>query len=255
MSNRRHIEELRDMLSRLKQEAAFLYRYGNLASLDDFFNNLSLDDKKRLIYLALTEGDKDIQNVANYFLKKLSPVPRNLKELLAQMSSEDKGELAELMEDKLSGPKSLTAIDEQRITAELRKACDRIGFLEVEEAFWILIPKDPAKDGFWIEAVGGKDETSVRLRFPSEVMYDPEKEEKYDLLTTMRNAMWVLHVHNHPKLPGHNSLCEPSDEDLGFALEWNSVRPELAKRLKFFVIKENMAVEYSLPQGGTRRWI
>jgi len=254
MSNRRHIEELRDMFSRLKQEAEFLYRYGRLASLEDFFKGLSLEDKKRLIYLGLTEGDKDIQNVANYFMKKLSPTPENPKELLAQMSSDDKAELAELIEDKLTGSKYLTPIDEQRISEELRKACNQIGFLEVEEAFWILIPKDPAEDSSWIKALGGKDETSESIRLPNKVLYEPPKEEKYKLLTDMRKALWVLHVHNHPKLSGHNSICEPSGDDLGFALHWKSLRPELPNKSKFFVVQENMALEYSLPQGGTERW-
>ena len=97
MSNRHHIEELSDMLSRLKYDAEFLYRYGSLASSVDLFDSLSLDDKKRLIYLALTEGDKDVQNVAHCLMQKLSRAPQNFEELLAQISPEDRTELEEFL--------------------------------------------------------------------------------------------------------------------------------------------------------------
>lgn len=253
-SNRHHIEELRDMLSNLKRDAEFLYRYGSPGSSVGLFQSLSLDDRKRLIYLALAEGDEDVQNVARYLMQNLSSPPRNLAELLAQMSPEDKAEFAEIREDKLLKTKSLTVIDRQRITEELRKVCGRIGFLKVEEAFWILIPKDPIGDAIWIEAVGGKDEVLSRIRLPFQVMYDPKKEEKYDLITAMRRALWILHIHNHPKLPGYISLCEPTADDQGFALQWKSIRPELPSKMKFFVVQGDSAVEYSLTQGGTRRW-
>ena len=250
MSNRRHIEELSDKLSILKHDAEFLYRYDNLASSVDFFNSLSLDDRKKLIYLALTEGDKDVQNVAHYLMQKLSLVPRNMEELLAQKTSEDRAEL----EDKSLRPESLTASDRQRITEELRRARDQIGFLEVEEAFWILIPNDPAEKALWIEAVGGKDEILSQFRMSFQVRYEPKKEEKYDLITAMRKALCILHIHNHPELSGYISLCEPSADDLGFALQWKDVRPELASKMKFFVVKADNVVEYSQPQGGTRWW-
>lgn len=135
MSNRRHIEEFRDMLSNLRRDAEFLYRYGSPGSSVDLFQSLSLDDRKRLIYLALTESDNDVQNVARYLMQNFSSAPQNPAELLAQMSPEDKAELTELREDKRLKTKTPTAIDRQRITEELRKVCDRIGFLKVEDAF------------------------------------------------------------------------------------------------------------------------
>lgn len=244
MTNRRHIEELWDMLSHLKQEAEFLYRYGNLASCEDFFNNLSLVDKKRLIYFALTDGNKDMQNVAHYFMKKLSPAPGNLEELLAQMSSEDKEEVAGFMKERLSGPKALTGIDRQRITEELQKACDQLGTLEVEEAFWVLIPNEPEKEAIWIEAIGGKDKDLSRLRFSFTVIYDPEKEERYELITSMRKACWILHLHNHPAFPGYLKPYEPSSDDKGFAAQWQMYRPELAKKMMFFVISGDRITLY-----------
>jgi len=254
MSDRHYIEELRDMLSRLKHDSEFLYQYGSPGSSVDFFNSLSLDDRKRLIYLALTEGDKDVQNVAHYLMQKLSPVPRNLKELFAQLTPEDKTEFEKLMEDKQLRPKLLTIIDQQKITEELQKICNQIGFLEVEEAFWILIPNDPGEETLWIEAVGGKEDGLNRVRLPSQVMYDPTKEEKHDLITAMRGALWVLHVHNHPELAGYINSCEPSRNDLIFALEWKSVRPEIKGKMKFFVVKGKSVVEYSLPLGEKKQW-
>jgi hypothetical protein len=250
MGNRRHIEELRDELSILRHDAEFLHRYGSPASSVGLFNRLSQDDRKRLIYLALAEGDADVQSVAHYLMQKLTPAPRNKEELFAQMSSEDRTEL----EDEPLKPRSLTPIDERRIIEELRKARDQIGFLEVEEAFWILIPHDLAEEAAWIEAVGGQDEISSHFRNPFLVVYDPKKEEKYALITAIRTALWILHIHNHPELPGYISLCEPSDNDQGFALQWKAVRPELASKMKFFVVQADNVVEYSLPQGGTKRW-
>lgn len=94
-----------------------------------------MDDRKRLICLALAEGDKDVQNVAHYLMQRLSPAPRDLEELLTQMSPEDTAELAGLVEDEVSRQKTLTAIEQSRITRELQKACAQLGSLKAEEAF------------------------------------------------------------------------------------------------------------------------
>jgi hypothetical protein len=64
MANKYHIEKLRSMLTSLEYDAQFLYQYGNLSGSQDLFDQLSDDDKKRLIALALVEGDSDVQNVA-----------------------------------------------------------------------------------------------------------------------------------------------------------------------------------------------
>ena len=250
MSDQRHIEELRDKLSILKHDAEYLYRYGSPANSIELFNKLSLDDRKILIYLALSEEDKDVQNVSHYLMQQLSPAPRNRKELLTQMSPE----IRVALEDKPSTPKSLAAIDEQRIIEELRKGCDRIGHFKIEEAFWILIPNDPAEEAVWIKAVGGKDEILSRVRMPSQVIYYPQERRKLELITAMRGALWILHIHNHPELPGYISLCEPSDNDRSFALQWKSVRSWTEGKMKFFVVQGASVIEYSLPQGRTKKW-
>lgn len=83
-----------------------------------------------------------------------------------------------------------------------------------------------------------------RTRLSFEVMYDPKKEEKYDLIIAMRRALWILHIHNHPELPDYISLCGPTAADQDFALQWKSIRPELASKMKFFVVQGDSAVEY-----------
>ena len=40
---------------------------------------------------------------------------------------------------------------EGRIIDQLKEACDRIGFLRIEEAYWILIPHDPSEEATCIE--------------------------------------------------------------------------------------------------------
>jgi hypothetical protein len=58
-----YVEELRDKLSVLKHDAASLHQYGELSSSIDFYNNLSPDDQKVLVYLVLAERNEDVRNV------------------------------------------------------------------------------------------------------------------------------------------------------------------------------------------------
>lgn len=99
MSDRHHIDELREMLSHLKQDAEFLYRYGNPADSANLFNSLSTNDQKRLVYLALAEGDEDMKNVARYLMQKFNVEAPTMEELLRQMEPEDSTEIA----DSLNG--------------------------------------------------------------------------------------------------------------------------------------------------------
>lgn len=253
MGERYSVKDLRDMLNRLKRESEFLYQYGDLSSFNDLFNKLSLDDQKRLIYLALTKGDKDVKNVARYLMKKLNPAPKNFKELLTQISPEDITELeSPPMEDEqleLTENEPLTTAAQQRIDEELQKACNKIGFLEVEEAYWILIPSDPAEETIWIEAVGGENKELSRVRIPTLVMYEPTKPEKHNLLIAMRRASCIIHVHNHPELPDtlyrqYSKSCQPSRADRNFALQWKSDNPEIRSKMKFFVVQGKSFVEY-----------
>jgi hypothetical protein len=257
MANRYHIEKMRDMLTSLEYEAQFLYQYGNLSSSLDLFDQLSDCDKKRLIALALTEGNSDVQNVARCLLAKLNPRPANLNALLSQMSPEDRAE-AETYGVQTSSQNErpqLTPALCSRILEELQAGCSEIGSQELEQAYWILIPAELEDDATWIEAMGGEDDFYSHYGSPYEVGYNLGQDKKYELLTDMREASWILHIHNHPVLPWLRGICLPSDQDRNAAMYWKSLWPELAGKMMFFVIQANMAVEYSAEPGWVRRWI
>jgi len=93
MDNKRPIEKLRDMLGHLKNDAQWLYRYGDPVNSISIFKQLTRDDQKRLLCLALIEDDNDIKNVARYLLKRLDPATGSLEQLLNQMSTEDQAEV------------------------------------------------------------------------------------------------------------------------------------------------------------------
>ncbi len=250
MTNKHHIEELRDMLSYFKSDAESLYRKGQPGVSINLFRKLTGVDQKKLLCLALIIGDNDIENVAKYLMQKFDLTSRSIEELLAQMPAEDKAEIEEIhiqaLRTKLpNGPSALSRlprIQQKRIVQEICKACREIGALYYEEAFWILVPKDLADDALWIKASEGQDE----LRSPISVRYDPKSDEKYNLISKMRRALWILHVHNHPVLLDEISQCEASADDCGFALEWKSAIPELSYKMKFFVVQQDNFVEYSL---------
>lgn len=221
---------------------------------------LNSEDKRRLIYLAFVLGDRDTKNVAEYLMQKLDPTPSDVEELLTQLSPRDRAEIERLRTDSgqvhVSGEDRMRRTENDRITAQLRKAIDEIGSLDVEQAYWVLLPKDLRKAAMWIEAIRvGDDEVLSQYRFHSEAIYVPDREERYSLLNSMRGASSILHVHNHPKLPGYSGFCHPSDEDRAFAAYWKTIRPELAGKMKFFVVQESSAVEYSEERGFEKRWL
>jgi len=91
------IEQLRGYLEALKRDSEYLYRYGGLSGNTDFFPKLSDQDKRRLIFLAFIEGDKDINNVAHFLMGRLKPNPGSLRGLFLQMRCRDKKEAKRLL--------------------------------------------------------------------------------------------------------------------------------------------------------------
>lgn len=259
MTDRCHIEKLRDMLNTLEYDAQFLYQYGDLSSSWDVFESLSNDDQKRLIALALIEGNSDVQNVARFLMGRLmKPPPSNLDNLLLQMNPEDRKEVETIRSQILGGQTQafLTMIDQRRIVEELHTACDLIGMGDIEEAYWVLIPREVNNKATWIKAMGGaRNEFYSRFGSSFQVGYAPDQEELYELITAMQKASWVLHVHNHPTSPVMGGTVLPSEKDMAFASHWKSLRPELVEKMMFFVIQSNMAMEYSYRGGGIRQWL
>ncbi len=251
VSNSYYIEELRDKLSVLKHDAEFLYRYGALSGSVDFFGKLPPENQRVLLYLALTEGDEDVRNVAHVLM---GPVLSSAEELLRQMSAYNRDQLEEARKSGQSKQGLVAKLDVERATNELRKACNRIGSLAIEEAFWILLPCDPAEKALWIEAAGATGRVPDGFRTSSYVPYEPTRDEKHRLLVSMQKAAWVLHVHNHPDMQGYVVHCAPSSSDMAFALQWKSTCIDLADKMRFFVIKGQSVCEYSLPQGTVSLW-
>ena len=70
---RKTLIELREILKQFKRDAPWLFRYGNPCDSQNLFKTLSTNDQKRLLYLALLEGDSDVRGMANYFAEKFYP--------------------------------------------------------------------------------------------------------------------------------------------------------------------------------------
>jgi len=233
-----NIEKLLDMIAVLKKDAEFLYRYGKPANAE-IFNKLSKDDQKRLACLTLIKGDKDARNVINYLMSKPS-----LENLLEELSAKDREEIINVTSGGETNPQSLLPLDQQRIIDVLFKARNKMGSLNVEEAYWILIPGEVDKEAVWIKAMGNQN-SKENLLLSFRVIYDPTQDEKNELTTAMRNAQWILHIHNHPEMPGDTNAAASSGADRGFAKQWQSYRPELASKMMFFVISNYAVNHYS----------
>ncbi len=258
MTKKRHIEDLREMFTCLEYDAQFLYQYGSLSVSLDLWEQLGKDDKRRLVALALREGNSDVQNVARCLMTKLEPRSSNLEQVMSQMNPEDRKEIEGygVTSSGTSSPRLLRENDKRIILGELREACNTFGSTDIEEAYWVLIPEDNSKDIIWINAMGGEEnEFFTQFGSPYEVGYNPSRDELNELITNMRNAFLILHIHNHPTSFMMPSLCLPSDKDLRSASGWKSGYPDLAKKMMFFVIQANMAVEYGREAGGLIRWI
>jgi hypothetical protein len=244
------VDDIKNMLENMKKEAEFVYRYGGFATLDKTFLKLENTDKLLLLYIALTEGDEDIKHVANE-LKLLSRVTfSNINELRTKLVEED----IEMWLATKAKIKSL--FDEQdiekynsRISEELKKACDEIGYLAVENALWVLIPSDLSEDAIWYDAtehlLG-----NYKVSFPDSVNSNLSEDETNELIELMKNAALVLHIHNHPPM---NQLL-PSVGDRSFSATWKYKDPLFnTGMLKFFIVQEHVALEYLGRK--TKRWL
>lgn len=247
-------DELRDKIWLLKKGAESLYRYGDPGSSKAIFKSLSSNDQKRFLYWALIEGDTDIKNIAKYFMQQLNPCPNDDKDLLKQMSTNDREEI-ETINSQVKNSKIDTELLEeykQKIKNILSEACNKIGFLDVEEAFWVLIPYDSSENIIWLQARGRSGHISSHITWSDHVCYDPEKNEQYELLNMMRESLFVIHIHNHPTTP--NIIYGASQNDRSFAKYWKYLRKELNAKMKFFIIQQDTAFEYR-EEGDNIQWL
>lgn len=133
-----------------------------------------------------------------------------------------------------------------RVAEQLAVACSKMGSLAIEDAFWVLIPKG-ASPATWISAVGQHHGLSASIRLPGMVMYSPSRDEAAELLVAMRPCAVIIHVHNHPlePYPGIKGSSKPSRADLMFAGGWKQRLPEVAHKMRFFIVHGDQVVEYS----------
>jgi hypothetical protein len=249
---KRTIYELRALLGRFKADAEFLYRYQNLAYVHKVIEPLGTTDRVRLLALALAEQDEDVRAVARHVCSQLA-LPDRLEDLLARLSPEERQEVEQVSSTREPGaPTDMPAELEERVRKELRGLREELSELDVEEAYWVLLTDKEHEAGAWIPAWGSsRDQDEILL--PTKVLYRPQKDEHYELLQRIRHSVLALHVHNHPPHPGINFL-DASDDDRNTAASWKTTWPDLAHKLRFFVIAGPYVFEYSLPGRGTRQW-
>lgn len=261
---RRHIEEIHDLLGRLTSCAESLYQYGNPDDALNLLADLSLNDQKRLLCLALVEGRREYTgNAVKQMLLRLDPRYTDLEAVLTNLPSEDRAEIEKSrlralegeLPDEPKAPAEPTEFDRQRITDALREVADEIGLLSYEDAVWVLIPRNPEEEVVWVEAVRSDDPALSKVRLSWMTLYQPGKEERYELITMMRRALWVLHAHNHPReFPEEPEVPEASPEDRAVSVSWKYARPELVDKMKFFTVTGSRVVEYSMQGNLTKEW-
>lgn len=261
MSAERSLEELHGMLQILEQDAAHLRRWNHLDAAQKLFDTLGLDDRQRLVALALSVGSEDVQCVACYLMTRLDPEPGSLQELLRQMSEDEVREIqAAVALSAMEKPKGyLTSADYARVLEEICYAVEELSPKELEEAYWVLIGEDINEDADWIAAMGGNDDTSALIGSSMSVSLHLAPAELRELLADMRQARWILHIHNHPNpsLLGFDAYAEyyESEADLDFARHWKARQPDVGQRMMFFVIRQGVAIQYGLPHGRRWRWV
>ena len=150
------------------------------------------------------------------------------------------------LEKLAAGLDKIMSRSDERIAEQMAVAFSRIGFSKVEHAFWVLIYSDRSREPSWISAVGQHDGLSLSIRLPGMVVYHPTEEMVAELLAAMRTCDCVIHVHNHPvnPYPGVTGSSTPSKEDHHFANSWRWRLPEVADKMKFFIVHGNEIVEY-----------
>jgi hypothetical protein len=246
MSSERHIEELRDVLEKLRGDAVYLYRYGELGPCLSILDRLQEHDRRRLLGLALAANDPDLSNIALHLLAHLDPPVSGATELLMQLSEQDRSEIREQFQPGIE--RAMSPEEEQLLRQELMKAITSMSPLKLETANWIFLSRKGSTESVWLAGSGGTDgQVPAELCVENRLYYNPDSETCWKLFHMVRKSNWALHVHNHP-----NKAAYASGEDLVFARYWRAQRPELAAKMKFFVVAGACAVEYAYKGSGGR---
>ncbi len=192
--------------------------------------------------MAFLHGGQNAKVVACHLLENAPGLPQHPSQLIGQLLPEDRAEI----DACFSGDTPGLSADEGRVRQEVSKAAQALVGLAVEEAFWILVPESAEAASVWIEAVGLKGEPlSLQCRLATTVLYDPDDEQKHDLISQMRKAACVIHVHNHPRYPGDTAAPTASQADMASFAYWQSLRPELKHKMRAFIVDGNRVVEYT----------
>ena len=234
VKNKCHIEDLYDLASTLGPKIDSIYRYGDSKFIKDFLFGFSKHDQYRIIVLARCLGGPQVQDV----LRIVFPDIQDNQVLLNLIGSEDRFDIEEILKEFTNRKPALTAIP-CSFEAELSKSVKMLSNLTVEEAYWVFMYEDEPSE--WLPAFG--KEGQIIVRFPDSVKYEPSAQQRLDLLTAMRRAVYILHFHNHPELP--NALLGPSKADFGFAQHWKAYRPEMSNKMFFYIVEAGKTLRYS----------
>lgn len=258
MSVRGRIEELRDELARLRSDVASLHRYGSAAGSLAFLDKLTDCDKRILLYVAVTEGDADVVAVAEYLMKSRFADVQSFDELIQDLPSDILKVLSPKRAPRVRSAASMRAgakLVPELAREALARACEQMGALDFEDAYWIVLRSRGTDQTQWIQAIDMGDSAISDVRFSSQTVFDPDYHELHELLAEMREADLVLHVHNHPGLHDDEERCRASQQDLEFAAFWVERARDVGATLKFFVIADHCAIEYTARDSMARRWI
>lgn len=248
------LDDIFDALDVLRRDADNLNRYGVPINSAILFQHMSNDDRRRVIYCALTIGDKAVRDTANHFVQQLDPIPISVDELSSQMDPRHKCEIDAIVEQGRRR-RIISNQDLRQISQILCEACCSMSGLTQEEAYWVLIPTNLSDAPVRMKAMGIASGINVCVQSFSHVLYEPDNKEMRSLFAAMRRSAWALHIHNHPVTAGEQNACSASLADLEFARHWKSLRGELAGKMKFFIVQDGMAIEYTEDKQNEREWI
>jgi len=238
-------EEIRGMLVKMKFCSDWIFRGGDIEMAWKHLSELNDEEKRFLFCHALVAGDYIDKSAAKALLLKLNPNWRCLEDVLPTLPQEERKEIltTKSVMDKFYQPQTIEVLedkDEKRISMELSKAVNEIGTLNYEEEIWILILNYEDKGSLWVQ--GRKEHNKITF------------EEKLKLLSSFREARWVLHVHNHPVQYMKGEKIEVSASDRSFSIYWKQERPDLEHKMKFFIVAGKEVLEYSMIFNKTKVW-
>lgn len=240
-------EKSKHILGRFKQDAEFLFRYGNPGKSKELFDTISSDDQKRLLYIAYIEGDSDVRGVAEYFAKDYFSGISDLSQFARFLTTEDRVSIIK----SLPVDSRMKKIHQQRITIVLSGLYPHICMLDKPFAFWVLIPKNNDMKEIIIGDTHFKGKQNVSINVLLSGNYVFQVDTELALEKEMAKCVWVLHIHNHT---GDPRYIQAGHDDINYVNSWKVDNPNIAKKMLFFLVEKNIVIEYDEKSTYRKRW-